>query len=132
MKKPYDPKLREAVGEMQKVCKKYDCIGAVILASPTHAEFGYMIQPNWSVLRLENLSDGSMGIRFRSKEADFPSKEAQKFATEATAHGVTTLYQFGQRLSQDMGDLIASLRRHTTLLFETWGEKPDSWPGDGK
>jgi len=59
-----DPKLKEAIAEIKKVCEKYDCGGVLILANQTHGE--YLVHfPTWS----KCFYDGE-GLRFRAKGKD--------------------------------------------------------------
>jgi hypothetical protein len=46
----FDPKLKAAMREIEKILVKYDCGGFVNLASKTHGEFK-LIQPSWSLYR---------------------------------------------------------------------------------
>jgi hypothetical protein len=74
--KPY----RQCVDEIIEVLKKYDMAGAITVVSKDRAMFKHHF-PTWSLVQLEE-----RGIRFRSKREDFPSAEAQKEATELSAH----------------------------------------------
>ncbi len=75
-----DKRYRECVAEIVGVLKKYDMAGAITVVSKERAMFKYHF-PTWSVIML-----GDDHIRFRSKKEDFPSKEAQRVATELSAH----------------------------------------------
>ncbi len=133
MKTPYDPKLREAMAEIGQVLIKYDCMASVILASPTHSEYLFVPDAAWSVAKWEG--DGeNRKLRFRSKLVDFPSKEAQHTATEATVHGISSIQWLSAKMYIAMNDLIEDLRKHMTILTDVGGlmGKPDSVPGDGK
>lgn len=132
MSKPYDPKLRKAAEEFTALCKKYDCVGSAIFVSPTHAEFVHQLEPTWSVMRIEPQDDGGAGIRFRSKAQDFDSKEAQEAHTAASAHAVTTLLQHSERSYGLWRGLLEKMQEQMTVLYRTWGSKPDSVPGDGQ
>ncbi|HTL13092.1 MAG TPA: hypothetical protein VL588_11415 [Bdellovibrionota bacterium] len=131
MSAPYDPKLREAMLEFRALCAKYDCMGAILLVSRTHAEFGNVIDPTWSVMHFEKDPEGGgrMAVRFRSKKEDFPSKEAQHEATEATAHGVTSIMNWARQTHDMWASLLTELQKHMKVFFTVWDE-PDSVPGD--
>lgn len=74
----YDPKLKEAMAKIQRICEQYDCGGYVSLTSRTHGEFRYIL-PQWTGLQ-EELRDGVVvGIRLRVKK-----EERDK--AELTAH----------------------------------------------
>ena len=130
MNKPYDPKLREVSAEFKALCKKYDCMGSVLFVSPTHAEFINELSPTWSVMKIE-LDDGVPRVRFRSKRADFPSKEIQNQRTNATVHGVTSIIEWSRMNLKSWSSILDALRPHMTVLHSAWGD-PDSVPGDGK
>lgn len=130
MKKPYDPKLREAAEEFKAICEKYDCIGACLFVSPTHSEFVNELKTSWSVLRFEPTDQG-VAIRMRSKRDDFPSKEAQRFATDSTVHAVTSIIEWSRQTHDNWQELLKLIRTKMTVLYSAWGE-PDSIPTTGE
>lgn len=75
-----DKRYRECMAGIMAVLKRYDMAGAVTVVSKERAMFKYHF-PTWSVITL-----GQDHIRFRSKREDFPSAEAQRQATELSAH----------------------------------------------
>lgn len=75
-----DKRYRECMAEIVSVLHKYDMAGAVTVVSKERAMFKYHF-PTWSCILL-----GEDNIRFRSKREDYPSKEAQRHATELSAH----------------------------------------------
>jgi hypothetical protein len=89
--KSYDPKLREAMTEIEEVLKKHDIGGYIALTSKTHSEFRVAIDiPTWSVVRY--IRDGEavhIKLYTASRHAD----------TEATVH------------------MIASIRDQSVLAF---------------
>lgn len=127
MKKPYDQKLRDAAEEFKALCQKYDCAGVVLLVSPTNAEFVNHVNPSWSVLSMEGVDR----IRFRSKREDWPTKEAQDAATNASVHMLTSIVEWSRQTNTAMRGVIDQLRPHMRIAWAAWG-KPDSVPGDGK
>jgi hypothetical protein len=127
MRLPYDPKLREAAEDFKALCEKYDCAGIVLFVSPTHSEFVNHISPSWSLVKFE----APDRMRFRSKREDFPSKEAQHQATEATTHILTSTAEWARRLQSTMMSVLEQLKPHMRVMWTAWGE-PDSYPGDGK
>lgn len=76
---------RECLAEILGVLKKYDMAGAITVISKERAAFRYHF-PTWSVVQLQEAPDGGVGVRIRSKAADFPSREAQQRANELSAH----------------------------------------------
>lgn len=127
MKRPYDPKLREAAEEFRALCQRYDCAGVVLFVSPTNAEFVNHIHPSWSVATIE----GNDRLRFRSKREDWPSKEAQDAATSASAHMLTSIVEWSRQVNTSMRGVIEQLRPHMRIAWAAW-DRPDSVPGDGK
>lgn len=127
-KKDYDPKLREAVLEFETLCKKYDCIGSVLFVSPTHSEFKYHLVSSWSVIAFE----GNDRIRFRSKLEDFGGDKArQQFATESSAHALTSISEWGRTTHLNFKAVLEQLSKVMRILWKSW-DHPDSVPGDGK
>jgi hypothetical protein len=63
----YDPALRAAMDDIEKVLKKYDIGGFVSLASRTHGEFKMFIEtPSWSNARF--MKEGkAIHVRLHSK-----------------------------------------------------------------
>lgn len=47
----YDPKLREAMTEIDEILKRYDIGAFVTLHSKAHTEFKFKIDPTWSMMR---------------------------------------------------------------------------------
>lgn len=80
-----DKRYWECMAEIIGVLKKYDMAGAVSVISKERAAFKYHF-PTWSVAQLHEATGGGVGVRLRSKAADFPSPEAQRKANELTAH----------------------------------------------
>jgi hypothetical protein len=76
---------RECMAEIVGVLKKYDMAGVVHVVSKERSMWKYHM-PTWGVIKL---IDG--GIHIYSKREDFPSLEAQKEATELSAHVVFQL-----------------------------------------
>jgi hypothetical protein len=125
--KPYDPKLREAAEEFELLCKRYDVVGVCLFVSPTHSEFVNELSPSWSIMKIED----NRIIRFRSKRAEFPSKEAQYQATNATAHAVTSVVNWSRQTHGMWGNILYQLQSHIKIFYSIW-DKPDSTPGDGQ
>jgi hypothetical protein len=81
-----DTRYRECMAEIVAALKKYDMAGAITVVSKERCMFKYHF-PTWSVASIEPGPDGTgAGIRLRSKREDFATKEAQKQASELTAH----------------------------------------------
>lgn len=98
-----DPRLKDAMRAINRILRTYDIAGAITLVSKTHAEFRYQF-PTWSVVQPERDAQGEEGIRVRSFEAYYGSKQQQQLAMEQSLH---CLYQ------------IRDLAGQTFLVFES-------------
>lgn len=74
----YDPRLKECMARIEKICEEYDCGALVSLISETHGEHR-QVSPKWSALREEVDEQGRVRIRLKC------SKEEKRRA-ELTAH----------------------------------------------
>ena len=101
---------RECLAEILGVLKKYDMAGAITVISKERAAFRYHF-PTWSVVKLQEAPDGGLGIRIRSKAADFQSTEDQQRANELSAHIV---YQ--------MRDIATNTYGMCTMVANKMGE----------
>lgn len=90
----YDPHLKMAVLEIERVLKRYAIGGAVLLVSKTHSEYAYRM-PAWSCAQFETDPDGQTALRFRSHHTSYGSKEAQHQEQENTAHLLFQLRDLG-------------------------------------
>jgi hypothetical protein len=119
---PHDPKLKEAAEEIKAILNKHDIMGSMLLVSPSHVEYLFHLNASWSVMRFEPVPDNSSRtfLRFRSKKADFPDKKTQDFHTNSTIHAVTSFLQFGKMTQKNMEEMLALIRKHATVVYETW------------
>lgn len=91
----YDPNLKMAMLEMERICKRYDIGAALLLVSKTHSEYGYQLPP-WGCASWEtDPQSGQQALRFRSHHASYGSKEAQHAEQEDTAHFLFQLRDLG-------------------------------------
>ncbi len=117
----FDPKLKEALEEIKPILRKYDCMAVMVLVSPTHSEFLNHIDASWSVMTFEHRADGGeVGIRFRTKREDWPSKEAQNKATEASTHALTTFIEWSRITNGAFRSVIQQLGKHMKIAWSTW------------
>lgn len=115
-----DPKLLEAMEKIKAILTEHDCMAAVVLVSPTHSEFLNHFNASWSVLRFEDQGDGTLGLRFRSKREDWPTKEAQTKATEASTHALTTIIEWTRKTHDAFRGVVVQLGKHMKIAWETW------------
>lgn len=129
MKKKYDPNLREAMDEIRAVMKRRNIAGHVLLASPTHAEFGLLYDiPTWSAVRFENDSE-HIGIRIKASS----SNPDDKGKLEATMHMLCTFQDMMVNAYGALDSLIGMVRKKVAVLhLNRVGVEPDSVPGDGQ
>lgn len=65
----YDPKLKECIARIEKLCEEYDCGGSVSLVSRTHGEFRYVL-PKWTGFTEEPDQQGKTQIRLKVKKEE--------------------------------------------------------------
>jgi hypothetical protein len=106
-----DTKLKDAAKEIQAILEKYDIAGIIHLSSPTHLEYLYFLSPTWSCASMEETEDG-VGIRFKSKLADFPSVEDQKKCAEATIGTFFGFHHLSKEAEERMFHLIKMIGGH--------------------
>lgn len=123
-KQLFDPELRKAAKELEAIAEKYDCAAVCLFVSKTHSEFINHITPEWSVLRRE----GPNGIRLRSKKEMFSSKEEQHRVTEASAHLLTSVFEWSRQVHSNFGKILEALGAHLNIMWRVWDDKPDSTP----
>lgn len=74
----YDPKLKKAMMEIRKTLEFYDIGASVVLHSPGHAETYMKVDPSYSCAFIHQDTDGSMGVRVRSRLAEDHGGDAAK------------------------------------------------------
>lgn len=129
-----DPRLAQALAEVQAIYRTYDLAGGCMLVSENEAAFTYPIYTNWNII----VEDDSlaMGFRFRLKEAE-QGKERAHALMLGTAHMLCVLKDFGQQTQVWMGDLLRILRKtgvqitHTPFNGEKLARISSEPPGRG-
>jgi hypothetical protein len=110
-----DPKLKDALAEIQSICSKYG-IGAVIsLASSTHAEFK-VIFPQWSGLQIK---DGQFRLKLHHTE---PEKAG------ATAHLAYSLRDMCGLMFQNFEAITEVFAKHLKVEHKPFSKL---WDLDG-
>lgn len=79
MTKKYDPKLRQAMGEIENILKKYDCAAIVGLFSKNFVEFKYEPQASWSLIEFKMNPDHSANVKIKMR----PKMQAEMDASSA-------------------------------------------------
>ena len=117
-----DPKLKEAVAEIIGICRKHDIGGYFILASQTHAEFRYILDPSWSCAWLQE--DGK--LRIRAKRAEFKTQEEQVERLGQTTHILLQIQDLCAKGFMDMESIIKELSKQCKIEHESFaGFEPD-------
>lgn len=121
----FDPNLRSAMDEIISILKRRNIAAHVLLASPTHTEFGMFYDiPKWSAVSFEGNA-----IRIKAKAASNPA-DMEKL--EATLHMLASfldLQASGYAVSEKILD---ELRKHVEFDHKSLvGREPDSVPEEG-
>lgn len=101
-------RYRDCMAEIMGVLKKYDMAGAITVVDKERCMFKYHF-PTWSVATVD-----LKGVRLKSKREDFPSIEAQREASELTAHCIMQIQDTAVN-TLNMTTVMASHMR------EKWG-----------
>lgn len=109
----FDPNLKMAVIEMERVLQRYNIGGALLLVSKTHSEYAYRL-PAWSCAQFETLN-GQTAIRFRSHHTSYGSKEAQHQEQENTAHLLFQLRDLGGQTFLVFEQVCTQLQGHLDI-----------------
>jgi hypothetical protein len=110
-----DPKLKEAIAEIETICEKYGIGAAISLASSTHAEFG-TIFPSWSGLQVE---DGGFRIKLRKAEEE---------KVEATMHLAYCLRDMSGLMFQNFEAVTQAIASKIEVEHHPFG---GDWDMDG-
>lgn len=111
--KNHDPKLREAMVEIEEVLKRYDIGGYVILQSNKHAEFKFCIEtPTWSNLRFVKEGE-AWHIKLYSK-----SDRENTNATVAMLYSIRDLCALG---FQTMSQAAVQIEQHVKVEHIVFG-----------
>lgn len=79
-----DPNAKAGLTEMLAIAKERDLAAMLIVHSANQMEFAMHLNASWSCAWVEPDEGKGMQLRIKSKLADYPSKEAQQKAIEAT------------------------------------------------
>jgi hypothetical protein len=85
--KKYDPKLRQAMGEIENILKKYDCMAAISLHSLTHSEFKLHLESSWSLIEFQMNSDHTARVRVKIR----PKMQVEMDATIGAVYSIRDL-----------------------------------------
>jgi hypothetical protein len=109
-----DKTYRDCMAEIVGVLKKYDMAGALTVVSKERAMFKYHF-PTWSCIVL-----GDDSLRFRSKRADYPSAEAQRVATELSAHIIMQMRDIAAQTLAMMTQIAGALEEKLGVEHEPY------------
>lgn len=106
----YDPRLREAMSKIEKICEEFDCGAYVSLTSETHGEFRFVL-PKWGCL-YEDVDSQQREI-IRLKTVNMKNDIVMQRKAELTAHFV-----FGTM--DMMGTTFLLLNKFKDEMQEKW------------
>jgi hypothetical protein len=113
------PKLKEAMSQIQSICREYDIAGHIVLCDGKgESEFALYLNPTWSVAFLE----GSGRIRFRSKLEDFGGDRDRQ--ERNTAMTVNTIVHLRDQMAigyKSFHTLIEQLRKYMEITEMSGG-----------
>lgn len=104
---PYDPLLKKASKDIEKILKKHNIGGAYVLTSVTHAEFA-IHEPTWAGLILNNNS-----ARIKVDAEAYPDPLLKKEVAENTAH-------FIYAIDRGLEVLATKTRMLKGLISKVW------------
>jgi exosome complex RNA-binding protein Rrp4 len=102
-----EEKLAAARAEVTQILKKYDVVGAVVVATQSDSSFGLHLTASWSCAKVE---DGS--LYFVSSSEIYPDPEEKKkivIATTSAVYGVNSTLQF---MVEQLTGLLGQLGKH--------------------
>lgn len=79
-----DPNAKAGITEMLAVAKARDLAAMIIVHGPSQMEFDIHLKTSWGCAWVEPDEGKGMQLRIKSKLVDYPDKETQKKAMEAT------------------------------------------------
>ena len=107
-----DKRYWECMAEIIGVLKKYDMAGAVTVISQERAAFKYHF-PTWGCISMTETE-----LRFKAKQADYPSKEAHHRAVELSTHIVLQMRDIATNTFAMCESLESQLREKIDIEHE--------------
>jgi hypothetical protein len=111
----HHPNVLKAAEEIKAILKKYDLAAMMDIHGPRSSTFVRVIDPSWSCAFFEEMGDGGVCVRFRSKLKDYPSKEAQKACQAETAGMLIGFHRQALRDAEAMKVIIQMLNDHLEI-----------------
>lgn len=111
-----NPQIQPALEEVAAVLRKHNMAGIVMVANATHCDYQMEISPSWSCAKFETDGKGNVSVRILSKLANYPNKEAQKAALEATIGMFVTFNDVMARLTEQNNKLLVMLGREVQFV----------------
>lgn len=108
MTQRYDPKLRQAMGEIENILKKYDCAAMIGLFSKKFVEFKFEPHASWSLVEFKMSPDhtAKVKIKLRPKMQD---------EMDATAGFLFNARDLAQMLFTQINVLCEGLQKHAEI-----------------
>ena len=102
-----DPKLKEAMEEVKAILAKHDIAAIVVLASQTHGEHLYHVNPSWSCVKLEGDA-----LRIKAQRQDFPDLETQKKCVTESVGMLAVFMDVANIASKNMESMLEVIGQH--------------------
>lgn len=113
----YDPKLQEAMTEIEAVLKKHDVAGAITLVSRSHSEHQILF-PSWSAAQGD-----TKGIRFESKPPTLQGRWEENQTFDESMNMVLQIRDLSAKFWNMMQGLLDVLDNEVDLKLTTFNDE---------
>ena len=107
----HDPRLKIAMKEIVEVMQKHDVAGFVVLQCPTHTEFGFYLEPSYSLVKMKGqemfLDDPVVSL----KALGVHPEEQKKRQIYGTLNMVVNLQLVGTKVVASLFQAQAAIRQ---------------------
>ncbi len=111
MQKRYDPKLREAMSQIEAIIKENDIGGFVIIGSKTFYEFKSFIDtPSWSQIVFHKKDGETAAVTFKARMKTNPQD------TEASMGLLHSIRDMSGRLYMQTQEMINAFTQHIKVV----------------
>ncbi len=108
--------------EISAVLKKHDMTGLMIVGNKSHCDWRMNVEASWSCARTEMDAQGLIGLRIRSRRAEYPSLEAQKETVERTVGTFVTFGHALAKLNEQIDTLLVAVSKQVDFLGKSTDE----------
>jgi hypothetical protein len=119
---------QKVIDEIREILEKNDLAGMVLVQDRSNSAFLRRIDPTWSCAWMEPEGpDGKVGVRIRSKLADYGGdKERQRADIEATVGMFISILNWCGETNNNMAQITAMLAKHYPEIMHS-----EKWTGGG-